>query len=165
MYKFVYSLKIKTNLLISKQSDTFSRLVSFFDEAKFLVVSISNNLLEITNGKLSSLTLLIAGELLLLRSLATTAANGLGNNTASSPPSSLPRLLHRPMLSTSESTLDATSDTTCFTPTSRLDRRLEGLVAGRLAAATASEACGATVACGTSAGLVVLELRPPRASS
>jgi hypothetical protein len=137
-------------------TNTFSRLVSLFAIVKFLVVS--NELLEITNGKLSSLTLLIAGELLLLRSLATTVANGFGNDT-SSPPSSLPRLLHRPTLSTSESTLDATSDTACFTPTSRLDRRLEGLVAGRLATATASDASGA------SAGLVALELRPPRASS
>jgi hypothetical protein len=105
------------------------------------------------------LTLLIAGELLLLRSLATTAATGLGNATASSTPSSLPRLLHRPTLSTSESTLDATSAATGLTPTSCLDRRLDGLAAAAMVSTDCDGGGGASV------GLVALELRPPRASS
>jgi hypothetical protein len=95
---------------------------------------------------MSTLTLLIAGELLLLRSLVTTAANGLGNAAASSRRSSL---LLRPTLST-------TSTAVAFTTASGLDRWLDGLVA---AAGSASTCRGA------SAGLVELELRPPRASN
>jgi hypothetical protein len=98
---------------------------------------------------MSTLTLLITGELLLLRSLVTTAANGLGNAAASSRRSSLPRLLLRPTLSTKLTAV-------AFTPASGLDRWLDGLVA---AAGPTSTSRGA------SAGLVALELRPPRDSN